>query len=98
MHESIKRYHLSGEVKYDMLTRVRETLEQTVEANMRDEGYVPVLDLEPHFTQSLNDKGNFEVTMSIYGAFVGDEAWQVAGIMAGKTIMKHIPKVKSSRS
>ena len=89
MHESIKRYHLTGEVKYDMLTRVRETLEKAIEDNMRDEGYVPVLDMDPHLTQSLNDSGNFNVELSIYGAYVGDKSWQVAGIMNGKTIMKH---------
>ena len=98
MHESIKRYHLTGEVKYDMLTRVRETLERTIEGNMRDEGYVPVLDMEPQLTQSLKSNGNFEVTMSVYGAFVGDDAWNVAGIMGGKSIMKHIPKAKLNQS
>lgn len=98
MHENIKRYSLTGEVKYEYLSQVREELERTVEDQMRLEGYVPVLDMDTQLTQSLRPDGNFSVTMSIYGAYVGDKAWKTAGLMTGKPIMRYIPKAKSKQS
>ena len=97
MHESIRKYSLNGVVKYDLFTQVRGTLEKAIEDRMRDEGYVPVLDLDPQLTQSMED-GNFNVTMSVYGAYVGEKSWQVAGLMNGKPIMKHTPKTKLNPS
>lgn len=98
MHESIKRFPLKGVIKYEYLSRVRDTLERTVEDQMREQGYVPVLDMDVQLTQKMDESGNFTVEMSVYGAYVGDKAWQVAGLMNGKPIPKYTPKTKLRQS
>lgn len=99
MHENIRRFYLDGEVKYEFLSKIRDTFQKTLEDQMREDGYVPVLDMDPQLTQQFNAKtGNFKVAMSVYGAHIGEDAWLVSGIMGGKKIPKHTqnPKLKAS--
>lgn len=98
MHESIKRFPLRGIIKYEYLTQVKDTLERTVEEQMREQGYVPVLDMDVQLSQQMDDTGNFVVEMSVYGAYVGDKSWQLAGLMNGKPIPKYTPKLKLKQS
>lgn len=98
MHENIRRFTMEGEVHYNRLVKTREHLEQALEGKMRDEGYVPVLDIVPHFTTNMLDSGKFHFALSAYGTYMGEDNWHIAGIMGGKTIMKHTPKNKLKAS
>jgi|SRR6266540_2308983 len=85
MHKDIKRFGLTGQITSDTFLSTRETLIKEVEDGMRDEGFVPVLDLIPQFTRVYdNTTETFSFELSIYGIHVGeDKAWQVAGMMNG---------------
>jgi hypothetical protein len=89
MHDDIKRYELTGTVTSDTFLSTRERLIKDVEDSMRDEGFVPVLDLPPQFTRDYNaEDQTFTFKLSAYGVYVGEEAWQVAGLMYGNRIEK----------
>lgn len=93
MHDDIKRFHLTGTVTSDTFVSTRERLIEDLEASMRDEGYVPVLDLPPQFTRDFDaENETFEFVLSCYGTFKGEErSWLVAGIMNGREILRSTP-------
>ena len=97
MHEDIKRFPLEGAIT-DALNVVehKERLISFIEGAMRDEGYVPLLDMEPHFNQRFDVEGeHFEFKLSVYGVFVGkEESWGIAGVMSGNKIPKYIAPSK----
>lgn len=88
MHDEIKRFALTGEVDSGTFVSARDALIQEVEATMRDEGYVPVVDLIPQFTRMFKpETGTFDFELSVYGAFVGeDKAWEVRAWTNGTLI------------
>ena len=96
MHDDIKKFFLSGEISDNNVVKTKERLVSAVEADMRDQGYVPDLDKEPQFTMSyLPEKSKFTFVLTVYGIYVGrDKAWSTGGVMAGKTILKSIPASK----
>lgn len=90
MHDDIKRFGLTGEITSDKFVSARESLIKEVEDEMREEGYVPVLDLIAQFTRSLDPlRGVFHFELSIYGVYVGEEeSCRVAGITNGTRVQK----------
>jgi hypothetical protein len=99
MHEDIKTYTLDGEVDDKNLIETKERLVDFMENMIREHGAVPVLDMEPQFTLDYkSDKELYEFKLTLYGVYVGkDEAWEIAGLMNGKPIMRHIRKPKSNQ-
>lgn len=100
MHDEIIRYSLNGEITDDNIVKAKEELVFFVEGQMRDEGCVPSLDLEPQFTLDYNSEREvYNFVLTVYGIYVGGkEAWQETGVTTGKTIPKYIHQVKSSPS
>lgn len=101
MHERIRPFTMVGIIndEVDMVGN-KENMIHWQESYMRDEGYVPVLDMDPQYHHQY-DAGNeeFNFTLTVYGAYVGEEeAWQVSGVMSGKKIMKSSPNPKSKES
>jgi hypothetical protein len=96
LHDDIKKFSLSGLMGDNNIVRGKEILVKNLEDQMRDTGFVPVLDLEPQFTLDYNaqdEQYNFELT--VYGAYVGkDKSWDTAGLMTGKPIMRSITSPK----
>lgn len=91
VHNDIKRFGLTGTITSDRFVVAREALLKDVEDSMRDEGYVPVLDLHPQFTREFDvDSETFTFEISIYGAYVGDESWHIAGMTNGTLVGKSI--------
>lgn len=90
MHDEVTRNHLSGTIlDSDNVVEHRERLVQFIESRMRDDGHVPLLDMEPQYTQRWNG-AEFEFDISVYSVFVGhDRAAVVAGVMGGKEIMNY---------
>lgn len=87
MHDDIKRFELVGQVTHDKFVATREALIKNVEGSMRDEGYVPVLDLHPQFTRQYDaEREVFDFHVSVYGVHVGEQAWQIAGMTNGRLI------------
>jgi len=89
MHDEIRRFNLTGEVTPDKFLSARDALIKDVEDSMRDEGFVPVLDLLPQFTREYNpESATFAFELSVYGVYVGDQECQVAGMMNGRAVEK----------
>lgn len=100
MHDEIKRFALEGQIDSSNLVEAKDRLVLALEAQMRDDGFVPVLDLEPQFTRTYNvERENYDFTLSVYGAYVGrNKECETAGIMSGKRIQSYMqnPKLKQS--
>ena len=80
---------MSGKISGESFITTKERLFHDVEAGMRDEGYVPHLDLKELFTRAIDAEGNFDYELTIYGIYVGEEqSLSVAGITDGKVVMK----------
>lgn len=56
-------------------------------ARMRDDGFAPLLDLNPVWEQSWVEGDIFEFTYTWQAVYVGEEkAWQIEGVSDGKMI------------
>lgn len=73
MNRKIKQFGFSGVIADDSaIPRMREQYRKMIEDGMREDGYVPVLDLDPIFNISYNeDKNTYDFSMYIHGVFVG---------------------------
>lgn len=100
MHDEIQRFNLNGEMSDTDVVKQRERLVEFVESMMRDQGYVPALDLEPQFTLEFDPVSeNFTFALSVYGVPIErNKTWNVGGILSGKEIPRYIPKNKSQQS
>jgi len=89
MHDNIEKYSLDGIVADNNIVSAKETLIRSLESQMRDEGYAPVLDIDPQFTLDYrSEDGSYNFCLTIYGIYCQD-AWNVAGVMSGKIIWKN---------
>lgn len=100
MHDDIKRFSLEGQVLEANLAKYKDFLVGHIEIMMRDQGFVPVLDIDPQFTLDyIREYEKYNFILTVYGAPVDrDMVWSVGGTMGGKLIMKYTPKSKSNRS
>lgn len=100
MHDHIKRFQIQGNIASDSdFIRLREQYEKMVLDDMRDSGYVPVLDIGPHWSTKYVTDGNnehYEFIITMYGVRVGKKkAWELDGMSAeGLFYRKSIPKDK----
>lgn len=72
-NRNIRGFTISGIIKDDSdIPRMKETFEKMLLDDMRDRGYVPVLDLETQFSVSYNQKKNhFIFYLVIFGVYLG---------------------------
>ena len=101
MHDEIRKFQYEGVVKdqSDIVT-ARHDIIHWLEVDMRDEGCVPLLDMDPQYTHQFDPaSGGFNFKLTVYAVEVGKEkAWEVAGMMSGKPIMISTPPRKSKQS
>ncbi|SRR6266542_2711366 len=100
MHDDIKRFSLEGRVSDTHISKYKDFLVEHLEWIMREQGYAPVLDMDPQFTLSyIPEECRYDFQVSEYGVDVGkDVAWKTGGLMGGRVIMKYTPKNKSMPS
>jgi hypothetical protein len=97
MHEEIRRFGHSGIVAEGTnVVEFKNSQVRFVEGLMRDEGFVPALDIEAQYTQQYDaEQNHFTYQVSVYGIYVGrEQAWRAAGVMNGRMIMKSTLQVK----
>lgn len=96
MHENIKKFSLSGEMNDASVEAQKESLIRNLETQMRDNGVLPILDMEPQFSwKYIPEENKYSFELSVYGAKVGIEAaWRNSGIMNGKIIAKTTAPIK----
>lgn len=73
MNKKLKSFGMQGQIHDDSaIPRLRAHYEQLIESDMREQGYVPILDLDIQFSL-LYDEGKdlYEFDIVVYGVYVG---------------------------
>ena len=96
MHFSIKSFYRKGTITSNQFFTAKERIIKDIEGEMRDEGYVPVLDYPLLFTRNyIQEEENFEFEITLCGAYIGEEeSWLVGGIMNGTKVPRSIHQTK----
>lgn len=90
----IRRFQMDGKTSSDNLGQKQETWRLAILAMMREEGFVPLLDLDPVFRWIWVKEDEYGFTYTWQGVHVGKEkAWQTEGILGGKMIPS-TPRIK----
>lgn len=86
-HKKITRFQLEGTIKDDSdIVRLKERYVQTLQGDMRMDGYVPLLAIDPAFS-TVYDGKNYTFLLTIHGVYVGkNKAQAVYGIDGQKEI------------
>jgi hypothetical protein len=72
-HKAIKRFQIDGQIRDDSdIARLREQYVKLLVNQMRDEGYVQVLDLTPAFSIEYDKtKSTYKFLLTMHGVFYG---------------------------
>lgn len=86
-HKPIKRFQVRVEFTDDSdMIRIKHQYESMLTHQMRDSGYVRVLDIDTNFSVEF-DGETWVFLMTLYGIYVGKKkAWQSEAITQGKLI------------
>ena len=97
VHKPIKRFGLDGKVMSSTaFSRVQSMYMKILEEQMREQGYVPRLELGMEWT-TVRTKEHYEFEISLYGSYVGKaSAWSIEGIDQGKPVSIHPNKSNMS--
>lgn len=89
-HKKIKRFQIEVEFIDDSdIIRIRNQYENLLTSQMRDSGYVRVLDIDPAFSVEFTGE-TWKFLMTIHGIYVGKKkAWQLEGITQNKSIKRN---------
>ena len=82
---------MSGVIKDDSIFQSsRENYERLLVQQMRDKGYVPVLDMQPQFNIKYNhDKDHYTFNLVMYGMYLGKKkAYEYEGFSGQSLISK----------
>jgi hypothetical protein len=90
VHYPIKSFYRAGTITSDTFVKARERIVKDVEDEMRDAGYVPVLDFPVQFSRQYNlETEDFSFEITVCGAYIGeDESWLIGGITNGSKVPK----------
>lgn len=92
--QMIRRWTYVGEYTEVKLIQTRDTLNRAMLDEMRDEGYIPLLDVNPVWATTYLGGERFQYKLTMQGVHVGKErAWDYQGMMDGKLV----PSAKKSR-
>ena len=97
--KTIKKIQIGVEFKDDSdMIRIRAQYENLLTHDMRNKGYVRVLDIDPAFSVEFTGE-TWKFLMTIHGVYVGKRrAWQLEGITQNKLIPRNIRQHMLSQS
>jgi hypothetical protein len=86
-HKNIKRFQIQVTFKDDSeMIKVRAQYESLLTHDMRNKGYVRVLDIDPCFSVEFTGE-TWAFLMTLYGVYVGKKkSWLSEGITQGKLL------------
>ena len=90
MKKQIHNFSITGVIKDDShLIKAREHYERLLVQQMRDGGYVPILDMSPQFNLIyVEQKNQYGFTLTMFGVFVGKKkAMSIEGF-SGQEFLK----------
>ena len=88
MHEDILRFTREGEIRDDSdFIRIKNELIRDIRNEMRDRGFVQILDLDPHWSTSYcEEKKRYSFKLSAYGVYIGGDECSKKGMVNGKIV------------
>lgn len=93
-HQMIRRFQSKGRTTLINIEQTQKTIKLYMVQDMKDQGFVPLLDVNVVWSWHWIEGDLFEFTMTWHGVYVGKEkAWKTEGISDGKPILS-IPKNK----
>ena len=96
-NKNIKLFSIEGELGSERaLAKTRGGMERILDTDLRDKGYLPVLDLgSGFFTQYDKDRDSYRFLVTMYGIYVGKrKAQEWEGYLMGRLLPHH----KSAKS
>jgi hypothetical protein len=98
-HKQIKRFQIEVEFIDDSdIIRIRNQYENLLTSQMRDAGYIRILDIDPAFSVEFTGE-TWKFLMTIHGIYVGKKkSWQLEGIAQNKPIHASSHKVCNQES
>jgi hypothetical protein len=90
LKRNIKSFLISGVIKDDAgIGKTRAMYERIQLQDMRDKGYVPVLDLEPQFSIKYNEqKDSYSFFLEMFGVYVGKKKAKEIEGFSGQNFFK----------
>jgi hypothetical protein len=87
-HKNIKRFQMKGVIRDDSdIVRLYEQHVNLLTHQMRMDGYVPVLDIQPAWSLSYNGK-TYDFLLTVHGVYYGRKrSKKIAGVSGLKEIM-----------
>jgi hypothetical protein len=94
LKRTIKAFLIGGVIKDDSsIGKSRLMYERVLLQDMRDRGYVPVLDLEPQFSIKYNElKDSYSFNLEMFGVYVGKKKAQEIEGFSGQQFYKRNTK------
>lgn len=89
MHRPIRKFSFAGQLKDDsIISRAKSEYERLIVQGMRDEGCVPVLDLETLWSTSYDPKTElYDFVISMFGIYVGRRKSSIIEGMSGQKLL-----------
>ena len=90
MKKNIHNFTVTGVINNDsLIIKSRDHYERLLLQQMRDGGYVPILDMSPQFNlKYIQIKDNYFFSLTMYGVFVGKKkACEIEGF-SGQEFIK----------
>ena len=96
LRRNIKAFLIGGVIKEDSsIGKSRIMYEGLLIQDMRDRGYVPVLDLEPQFSIKYNEaKDTYSFNLEMFGVYVGKKkAKEIEGFSGQKFYSRNTKQI-----
>lgn len=85
--QMIRRFTYVGEYLETKLIQTRQELLTAMVVEMKEEGFVPLLDINPVWSTDYISGEVFRFVFTMQGVYVGkDKAWETFGVLDGKLI------------
>jgi len=91
MNKKLKSFGMQGQIHDDAaIPRLRLQYERLIESDMREQGYVPILDLDIQFSLLYDEEQDlYEFDIVVYGVYVGKKKAHLYEGFSGQSL---IPK------
>lgn len=91
MNKKLKSFGMQGQIHDDAsIPRLRIEYQRLIESDMREQGYVPILDLDVQFSLLYDEPNDlYEFDIVVYGVYVGKKKAHLYEGFSGQSL---IPK------
>jgi hypothetical protein len=89
MNKKLKSFGMQGQIHDDAaIPRLRLEYERLIESDMREQGYVPILDLDIQFSLLYDEEQDqYEFDIVVYGVYVGKKKAHLYEGFSGQSLV-----------